>query len=84
MDRARRIIDQALALDERERALIAHEMLASLGSAEASSAFARELEQRVSDLDAGVVKPVPWSEVRAELENLARGRQGRWADRKDR
>lgn len=74
MGRTKEIIDQALQLDERERAQIAHEMLASLGSAEVSSDFARELERRIQDLESGAVKPVPWSEVRAELENLARGR----------
>jgi hypothetical protein len=74
MGRAKEIIEQALELDEPERALIAREMLASLGSAEVSSEFAREIEKRIRDVDSGAVKPVPWSEVRAELENLARGR----------
>jgi hypothetical protein len=74
MARAKEIIEQALELDERDRALIAHEMLASLGAAEVSSDFAREIEQRMRDIDSGAVKPVPWSEVQAELENLARGR----------
>jgi hypothetical protein len=74
MGRAKKIIEQALELDERDRALIAHEMLASLGSAEVSSEFAREIEKRISDVDSGAVTPVAWSEVRAELENLARGR----------
>lgn len=73
MGRAKEIIDQALELDERDRALVAHEMLASLGTAEVSPEFARELEQRMRDVDSGAVKPVPWSEVRAELEKLARG-----------
>ncbi|MDB4982384.1 MAG: putative addiction module component [Myxococcales bacterium] len=71
---ARQIIDQALKLDEEERAEVAHEMLASLGSAEVSSNFARELERRIRDVDSGAVKPVSWSEVQAELEILARGR----------
>jgi len=74
MGRAKKIIDEALELDEKERALIAREMLASLGSAEVSSEFARELERRIQDIETGAVKPVPWSEVRSELENLARGR----------
>jgi hypothetical protein len=71
---AKQIIDQALKLDEKERAEVAHEMLASLGSAEVSSDFARELERRIRDVDSGAVKPVSWSEVQAELEILARGR----------
>jgi len=74
MGRTKEIIDQALQLDEKERALVAHEMLASLGSAEVSPDFARELERRIREVESGAVKPIPWSEVRAELENLARGR----------
>ena len=74
MGRAKELIDRALELDEQDRALIAHEMLASLGSAEVSPEFARELERRISDVDSGSVTPLPWSEVRAELESLARGR----------
>jgi putative addiction module component (TIGR02574 family) len=73
MGRAKKIIDEALELDDNERALIAREMLASLGSAEVSSEFARELERRIQDIETGAAKPVPWSEVRSELENLARG-----------
>jgi putative addiction module component (TIGR02574 family) len=70
---AKQIIDQALKLDEKERAEVAHEILASLGSAEVSVDFARELERRIRDADSGAVKPVSWSEVQAELEVLARG-----------
>jgi Putative addiction module component len=73
-DRAKQIIDQALELDEEERAEVAHEMLASLGSAKVSSDLAREPERRIRDVDSGAVKGVLWSEVRAELEILARGR----------
>jgi hypothetical protein len=72
MGRTREIIDEALGLDEGERELIAHEMLASLGTAEVGSDFARELERRARDIETGMVKPVPWSEVRAEIEKLAR------------
>ncbi|MDZ4693703.1 MAG: addiction module protein [Deltaproteobacteria bacterium] len=71
---AKQIIDQALQLDEEDRAEVAHEMLASLGSAEVSPIFARELEKRIRDVESGAVKPVSWSEVQAELEILARGR----------
>ncbi len=71
---AKQIIDEALKLDDDERAEVAHEMLASLGAAEVSPEFARELERRIAEVESGAVKPLSWSEVHAELEALARGR----------
>jgi putative addiction module component (TIGR02574 family) len=68
------IREAALELEAEERAELAQEMLASLGSAEVSSEFARELERRIREVETGAVKPIPWAQVRAELEDLARGR----------
>jgi len=58
--------DKVLGLPEEDRAELAHELLVSLdGPPEegVAEAWAEEIEQRVTDLDSGAVKPVDAEEV---------------------
>jgi putative addiction module component (TIGR02574 family) len=63
------ILDAALALPEAERALLAERLLESV-SPEADELtddeFFAELERRRMEVEQGLVKPIPWSEVRLE------------------
>jgi putative addiction module component (TIGR02574 family) len=72
---AKEVLGKALQLDEQDRAEIASALFDSLAveDPEGDAAFAAELERRAAELDSGVVKGIPWEEVRAELW---RGRGG--------
>ncbi len=65
-----KILEQALSLDESERAELANSLLESLEPTDpdADRAWAEEIRRRVEDLKAGRVETIPWSEVRSELE----------------
>ena len=61
---------QASALDEHDRATLAGLLLESLEQEideDVESAWKEEIEQRLAELDAGHVEPVPWEEVKAKL-----------------
>jgi putative addiction module component (TIGR02574 family) len=63
------IFDAALALPESERALLAECLLESLSpdSTELTDdELFGELERRRAEIEQGLVKPIPWSEVRLE------------------
>lgn len=67
---AKGVLQQALSLDERDRASVAGALVESLYTEidpGAEEAWASEIEQRVTELDSGAVKTVPWSEVRRRL-----------------
>ena len=72
---AKEVLDKALQLDERDRAEIASALFESLEveDPEGDAAFAAELERRAAELDSGVVKGIPWEEVRARLRRESRG-----------
>ena len=64
------LYEQALALDESERATLANLILESLVPADpdAEEAWAKEIERRVKDLESGAIKTISWNEVRADLD----------------
>ena len=67
---AQEILEEASALDERERARLAGLLLESLeppADMNVEAAWAAEIERRLEELDSGRVMPIPWSEVKAEL-----------------
>lgn len=68
--KAQRVLDEALALDAEERADLAASLLDSLEEPEdpgAEEAWAQEIERRIREVEAGVVKTIPWSEARKRI-----------------
>jgi putative addiction module component (TIGR02574 family) len=68
--KANEVLEQALSLDEADRATVASALIESLeGPADpnAEEAWSEEIRRRVQELEAGSVKSVPWSEVRERL-----------------
>lgn len=65
------LLEQALDLEEPERATLAAALVDSLdhGPAEAGvdEAWDREIQRRVAELEGGSVEPIAWPEVRAQL-----------------
>jgi len=89
-DEASRILDAALELPERERAMLTAVLTDSLGdgstSEEIEAAWSLEINRRIADLDSGRTAPVPWEEVRRDLHakiERARRRRARAGDRGD-
>jgi putative addiction module component (TIGR02574 family) len=61
---------EASELSEKDRADLAGLLIESLEGEperEVEAAWAAEIERRVAELDAGVVKAIPWEEVRQRL-----------------
>lgn len=64
------LFKQACQLPEKDRAERAGLLLESLETepdAAVEQAWAKEIERRVAELDAGTVKTVPWDTVKAKL-----------------
>lgn len=64
------LFKDASELSEKDRADLAGLLIDSLESEPdegVEAAWAAELERRVAELDAGMVKSVPWAEVRQRL-----------------
>ncbi|HEX3553637.1 MAG TPA: addiction module protein [Thermoanaerobaculia bacterium] len=67
---AEQVLQQALSLDERDRASVAGALIESLhGQADpdAEKAWDLEIRRRVAELESGSVETIPWSEVRQRL-----------------
>ena len=62
------ILNAALALPEDERAELAELITASLPSSSLHPAWGDELRRRAAEIDSGEVKPVPWDEVRKQVQ----------------
>lgn len=71
---AKKLRDDAMALPEEERELLAAELLDSLGhDPEWDEAWAKECERRLEEVRSGRVQPVAWSAVESSLRTrLAR------------
>jgi putative addiction module component (TIGR02574 family) len=68
--KATEVLEQALSLDEADRATVAGALIESLegpADPDAEEAWSAVIERRVAELAAGTVKTVPWSEVRERL-----------------
>jgi putative addiction module component (TIGR02574 family) len=64
------ILKEALALPSEERAALAASLLNSLDTdddEDAETAWAIEVNRRVTELDGGAVKTIAWAEVRRRL-----------------
>jgi putative addiction module component (TIGR02574 family) len=71
------ILKEALALPAKDRATVAEALLASLddrADENSESAWAIEINRRVTELDSGTVSTVRWPEVRQRLFERARRR----------
>ncbi|OLE87106.1 MAG: hypothetical protein AUG07_01500 [Acidobacteria bacterium 13_1_20CM_2_60_10] len=69
---AQDLLRGALSLSEEERAYLASSLMDSLdGSADpsAEAAWNEEIARRITDLDSGRVKTVPWEEVRHRISS---------------
>ena len=76
---SKQLLVEALRLPEDERAALAGELLDSLESnvdPDAEAAWAVEIRARVSEIEAGRAKTVPWSEARRRI-HAAAGRGAR-------
>ncbi len=74
------VLVAALRLPVEERAAVAAELIDSLdgvGEAEedVEAAWSEEIRQRLADVDAGVVTPIPWPEARRRILAAASGRR---------
>ena len=74
---ARKIVKQALALSESERAKIVSELLKSLSDDEENipqdewdEAWKKELEKRIDEIESGKVKCIPYAEVRKGWDKI--------------
>lgn len=66
----RQVFKDAADLPEDDRATLAGLLIESLEpepDADVEEAWAREIERRVAQLDAGSVRTIPWDEVRQRL-----------------
>ncbi|MBI1818284.1 MAG: addiction module protein [Deltaproteobacteria bacterium] len=64
------LFKRACQLPEKDRAELAGLLLESLETEPdpaVDQAWAQEVERRVTELDSGTVKPVPWETVKAKL-----------------
>lgn len=69
-ERARKVLDDAMALPVAERAELAADLLASLDGetdVDVEAAWAAEIERRARDAHANPEDDVAWESVRAEL-----------------
>jgi len=66
------LLQKALSLAEEERADLACSLMESLDAAVeegAQSAWDEEISRRVTELDSGKAKTVPWDEVRRKISS---------------
>ena len=74
------VLVAALRLPAEARAAVAAELIESLddpGQADedVEAAWSEEIRQRLADVDAGVVTPIPWPEARRRILAAASGRR---------
>jgi putative addiction module component (TIGR02574 family) len=66
------LLQKALSLSEEERADLACSLMESLDAAVdegAESAWSEEINRRITELDSGKAKTVPWEEVRRRISS---------------
>jgi putative addiction module component (TIGR02574 family) len=71
-EQASHLLQKALALSAKERADLASSLIDSLDPTVdegVSNAWDQEIARRISDLDSGRAKTVPWEEVRGRLSS---------------
>jgi len=74
---AKEIVSAAIKLAESERLQIVEELLASLEpdtDDDVDAAWAAEVERRSREIKEGIVRPIPWEEVKSQARKRDRGR----------
>ena len=63
---AKKLLDEALRLPSAEREALAGRLFDSLEKEDpgAEAAWQAEIERRITDLDQGKVKPIPWAQAK--------------------
>jgi len=74
------VLVAALRLPAEARAALVVELIESLdepeqAAEEVEAAWAEEIHQRLADVDAGTVMPIPWPEARRRIFAAANGRR---------
>ena len=74
------VLAAALRLPAEARAAVAAELIQSLDEPEPvaediEAAWAEEIQQRLADVDAGIVTPIPWAEARRRIFAAVNGRR---------
>jgi putative addiction module component (TIGR02574 family) len=75
---AKEIVNDAIKLTERDRLRIVEELLASLepdNDDDVDAAWAAEIEKRSREVKQGMVRPIPWTVVKAQARKRVRGRR---------
>jgi putative addiction module component (TIGR02574 family) len=75
---AKEIVNAAIKLAESDRLQIVEELLASLEpepDEDIDAAWAAEVERRSRQIKDGIVRPIPWTEVRSQARKRVRGRR---------
>jgi len=64
--KAKKLLDEALHLSPAEREALAGQLFDSLepDDPDAEAAWQAEIAQRITEMDQGKVKPIPWAEAR--------------------
>ena len=71
---AEKLLDQAMSLNDAERAELAARLIETLDAASDSdyvTAWQAEIEQRLGQLDAGKAQPIPWEEARRQIRSAS-------------
>lgn len=71
---ARELLAEALRLSDEERAALAGELIQSLErevDADAEAEWSAEIRARLTRVDAGTAKTIPWSEARRRIHAAA-------------
>jgi hypothetical protein len=73
----KRVFEDALQLPPEARAALAAELIATLDDeadpdaeaawSDAEAAWSEEIRRRLDEVDAGTVRPIPWSEARRRI-----------------
>ncbi|MBM2802445.1 MAG: putative addiction module component [Deltaproteobacteria bacterium] len=74
---AKEIVNAAIKLTEADRLQIVEELLARLepdSDDDVDAAWAAEVERRSKEFKKGIVRPIPWSEVKSQARKRGRGR----------
>jgi putative addiction module component (TIGR02574 family) len=69
-EKGQKVLEEALALPPEDRADLAATLIESLDEKEdeaVEEAWAREIQQRMREVESGAVKTVPWSEARKRI-----------------